>query len=169
MQKSFCARAMFTVLVSASAMQVNADCGLLESFRETGSEYFSAHGAFRDLFLKTALHEFVKEHLPNSPFFKLGSQDFELQDIFVALSNALADVADATLFSKDAVNYHTTVRHAFIGHAAHKLWLALLDVVGVSKHISDDVKKQYNRYGKAWFSKAFALSLDKAYASIRKS
>lgn len=166
MQKSFCANVLFTVLVAASAVQVKADCELLNAFRESGVHSFSVHGAFRDLVLKTALHEFVKEHLPNSPFFKLGTQEFELQDIFVALSDALADVADAH-FMGSAVDYHRTVRHAFVGHAAHKLWVALLDVVGVSKHISDDVKEQYNKYGKAWFSKAFALSLDKAYARIR--
>lgn len=166
MQKSFCANVMLTVLVATSATQVNAEFDLLDSFRESGAHSFSVHGAFRDLVLKAALHEFVKEHLPNSPFFKLGTQEFELQDIFVALSDALAEVVDGH-FMGNAVDYHKTVRHAFVGHAAHKLWVALLDIVGVSSRISDDVKDQYNKYGKAWFSKAFALSVDKAIARIK--
>ena len=166
MQKSFCANMLFAVLVAASATQVRAECEYLNSFRDAGKHTFTVHGAFRDLVLKTALHEFVKEHLPNSPFFKFGGESFDLQDIFIVLSNVVAEVADAQ-FMGDAVDYNTTVRHAFVGHTAHKLWLALLDIVGVSKHISDDVKENYNKYGKAWFSKAFAISVDKAIARLR--
>lgn len=166
MQKSFCANVLFTVIVAASAVQVRAEWGILTSFRESGEHSFSVHGAFRDLVLKTALHEFVKEQLPSSPFFTLGSENFDLQDIFIALSDVVAEVADAHFMGKE-VDYNTTVRHAFVGHAAHKLWIALLDIVGVSKQISDEVKEQYHKYGKAWFSKAFALSLDKAYERIK--
>ena len=166
MQKSFCANVMFTVLVAVSAVQVRAECEYLDAFRDAGKHSFTVNGAFRDLVLKTALHEFVKEQLPNSPFFKLGSESFDLQDLFIALSDALADVLDGHFMGND-VDYHKAVRHACVGHVTHKLWVALLDVVGVSKHISDDVKEQYNNYGKAWFSKAFAISVDKAIARIR--
>lgn len=165
-KKSFCANVMFAVLVAASAAPVNAECPYLQPFREAGEHHFTVHGAFCDLVLKTALHEFVKEHLPNSPIFKLGSEDFDLQDLFIALSDALAEVLDGH-FMGNAVDYSKTVRHACVGHAAHKLWVAFLGAVGVSKHISDDVKEQYNKYGKAWFSKAFAISVDKAVDRIR--
>src|SRR3974390_2645465 len=94
MQKSFCAKVMLTVFAATSVAQADSN-EYLNSFRDAGRHVFSVHGAFRDLVVKAALHEFVKEQLPNSPFFSLGSQDFDLQDIFIALSDALAEVTDA--------------------------------------------------------------------------
>jgi hypothetical protein len=167
MQKTFCTRLMLAVLLTTGTVQMQAECDYFDAFREAGVHTFSVHGAFRDMVLKTYLHEFIKEQLPNSPFFKVGEQQFDLQDIFTALSDALADIADAH-FMGNTVDTHEVVRHAFVGSAVHKLWIALLDVIGVSKHISDDVKKQYKRYGKAWFSKAFAISVDKAIAHVQK-
>ena len=167
MQKSFCAPVMFTVfLVAANAAPVKAECQYLKPFREAGKHHFTVHGAFNDLVVKTALHEFVKEHLPNSSFMNIGNQDFNLQDIFIALSDACAEIVDAQ-FMGDEANYNTIVRHALVGHLAHKVWVAFLDVVGVSQRISDDVKKQYRKFGKAWFSKAFAIGIDTMIAQLQ--
>lgn len=166
MQNSLCTRVMFMMFAAAATVQVKAECEAIRPFRDTGAGLFTVHGAFRDAVVKTFLHEIVKDRLPNSPFFKVGSEEFDLQDIFLALSDALADVCVAR-FMNEQIDYPTTVRHAFVGHAAHKLWVALLGVLGVTKYISDDVKDAYNTYGKAWFSKAFAISIDNAIARIR--
>lgn len=160
MQKTFCTNVMLGFLVATSAVQINAECELLTALRTAGAEQFTVHGVARDWFLKAALEDFVKAQLPNSPFFSLGHQDFELHDLFIVLSDSLADVLDAQLMGGSVDNIEA-LRNAFAGRFAHKLWIALLDVAGISNRVSDDVKESYNRYAKAWVTKAFAVSINK--------
>ena len=164
MQKSFCKAAVLAGLVLVPHVQ--AENEYLRSFRRAGDEVYSVHGLFRDAVVKTFFHDFVEEQLPNAALFSIGEQEFNLHDVFKALSDALADILDGHIMA-DPVDYSETVRHACVGHVAHKLWIALLHVIGVNNYVSDEVKDHYKKFGKAWFSKAFALSFDHALKSLK--
>ncbi len=161
MQVSFGKSLTLSVLALASVQQAQAYV-VMDAFKNSGKHAYSVHGVLRDLVVKKALHTFVKEHLPNSHFFSLSNTSFDLHDVFNALSDAVAEIVDGHVFKGDA-NYVGEARMALAGSFAHKLWEALLDITGVSARFDDEIKDNYDKYGKAWFSRAFAICLNDAF------
>lgn len=169
MQKPFYTKLMLAALLVTNVpyMLASEEEQALCPFREAGKELFSVHGIFRDMVVKRILHNFVHERLPNQALLTVGGQRFDIHDIFIALSDACANILDAHLM-RAGVDYRTEIRHACVGSLMHKLWIALLNVTGIEAYFGEDVKDAYNKYGKAWFSKAFALSVDRAFARLQK-
>lgn len=161
MQSSFCKGLTLSVLALASVHQANA-YSVINTFKETGKEKLTVRGAFNDMVVKRALHIFIKEHLPNFHFCNINKTSVDAHDAFNALADAFADIADQQLFDGGA-DYVGEVRLSLAGTFAHKLWEALLDVTGVAAHVGQEVRDNYDKFGKAWFSKAFGTCLNDAF------
>jgi hypothetical protein len=164
MQTSFCKSLTLTVLALVSVQQVSAFAPL-DTFKEVGRDSYTVHGVFCDLVVTTALHDFVKKHLPNQHFLSLGSMSIDAHDLFNALADAVATVVDEYVF-KDKLDYVNAVKVSCAGTLAHKVFVELLTQLGVADQVSDEVKDNYDRFGKAWFSKALGQSLNDAVSKL---
>ncbi|MEX0849697.1 MAG: hypothetical protein WD055_05690 [Candidatus Dependentiae bacterium] len=168
MQTSFCKSLTLTVLALVSVQQVSAFAPL-DTFKDVGEKEYTIHGVFRDLVVKTALHDLVKKHLPNKHFVSLGSSTLDAHDLFNALADAIAVVVDEYVFSDkfECVDTVTdAVKVSCAGTLAHKAFVELLTLFGVVDQVSDEVKDNYDRFGKAWFSNALGKSLNNAVSQL---